>query len=173
MKDAKKPYLRNKIKIYQIALPDRILAIFSTVFLIMLPILALTIPLYTNTKELLLCIILLLTMVLLAIGTYFMVFNTYLCLDIEKQKFVVKEMVDFSKKEFAIKDILRIEISEDILNNGVFSINLVFSSHTQRIYSWSIGRGSLPIIENRKNQRNRLEIFAKECNDALNLYNNR
>ena len=63
MKKSKSGYL-NKIIIYQMPLFERIMVVLSALVLTALPILGLTLPLYENKKELMLCIVILFVAIL-------------------------------------------------------------------------------------------------------------
>ena len=100
----------NKITIYQMPLLERLLGLFSVVVLAPLPILGLLIPLYDNSKELLLVIILLISMIIYCVFMYFNIFKTYICLDVQNQKLIIRESPGLKKEELYINNIINIKI---------------------------------------------------------------
>lgn len=173
MKSSKNYYSKGKIIIYHQTLLERIFGGFSVIGFMFLSIFGLTLPVYTNTRELISCIIILLAAIIYSIISYFIIFKAYLCLDIERKIFVIRDMSGKLIEEFRLKDIVRIEISEEKskTKTDVFSINLVFPAYTRRFYDWSLGYGSIPLFRSYKSQRKRLEMFAEQCNKVIGEVN--
>lgn len=159
----------NKITIYQMPLLERVLGLFSVMVLLPLPILGLSIPLYSNSNELLLVIILLISMIIYSIFMYLNIFKTYICLDVQNQKLIIRESPGFKKEELYTDNIIDIKVSDGIKYKELFTIDINYGSYTKKINSWSAHPTCrLAMFGVYRRQTKRLEIFAKLCNEYLN-----
>ena len=104
----------NNIIIYQMPLIERILGIVSAVFLTLLPIVGLIVPLYEDIKEFFMLLGLLLAMIMYCIFMYFIVFKTYICIDIKNNKIVIRKFPGYKKEELSLYGLVDIKVSDGL-----------------------------------------------------------
>ena len=161
----------NKIITYQMPIFERILATFSAFFLSVIPAVYLLIPLYDNTKELLLGITGLIAVLAYDIYTYFCVFKTYICLDMYGKKLVIREFMQAERVVY-LEDVAYLAVTVDPENHNIFSLDINHVSYVQKINSWSTHPSCrLAMFSVHKRQTKRLRDFAHKCNQHLNASN--
>ena len=169
MKNSKGYYSKDKIKVYHSNILERILVVWYSVAFPSMAIFVISMGTYDNEQELYKMIATLCGIVLLAVWMLFSAFGTYIFLDLRKRKLTVKEFPGFTKKEFDIRDIRKIVISDGVYGDKeVFTINIVGPIYTHQIHSWTLGRAGQTLTETLSMKRQRLEKFAEECNNMLN-----
>lgn len=112
---------------------------------------------------------LLLAMIMYCIFMYFIVFKTYICIDIKNNKIVIRKFPGYKKEELSLYELVDIKVSDGLPAEfkDFFTIDIKFKGYTKQITSWSVGPGSLPLTGSYRKQRKRLEKFCDECNKYL------
>lgn len=170
MKKSKKFCLEDRIIVYHSNIIGRIAITFACIGLTIMSIFALIMGWHNNIQEI--NWIVYMCGVLLFDVCIFSVFKTYILLDLRRGLLVAREFPGFRKKEFNIKDIEKIIISDGYpdKNKESFTIDIVGPIYTYQIHSWTVGRAGQPLTETRSMKRQRLEEFAKCCNNRINEY---
>lgn len=157
----KKSLNKNIIKIYQMPLIERILAVFSAVVLTSIPILSL----FLGFEQKLGMIILFLCMILYCIFIFMIVFKTYIFLDIDNQKIIIRENPGNKKKELPLNNLIDISVVNDPKNNRLFTINFNYTGYVHKIISWSAHPSCRLVMFNvYGRQTRRLKKFIFKCN---------
>ena len=107
---------------------ERILGIVSAVFLTLLPIVGLIVPLYEDIKEFFMLLGLLLAMIMYCIFMYFIVFKTYICIDIKNNKIVIRKFPGYKKEELSLYELVDIKVSDGLPAEfkDFFTIDIIF-----------------------------------------------
>ena len=159
----------SKIIIYQMPMFERILALFSAIFLSVIPCLYLFIPLFGNTKELFLGITGLIAVLAYDIYTYFCVFKTYICFDVCGKELVIREFLQ-TEEVVRLEDVTCLAVTLDPKYHNIFSLDINHRSYTQKITSWSTHPSCrLALFRVNERQVKRLRDFAYKCNQHLNV----
>lgn len=147
---------------------ERIMVVLSALVLTALPILGLTLPLYENKKELMLCIVILFAAILYCVFVYFEIFKIYICLDIINQKLIIREYPGIKKEEISIIYVNDLKVSDGKEYKDLFALDINCKGFTKKISSWSTyptRRLAMFNVYNR--QTRRLIKFAERCNEYL------
>ena len=161
----------SKIIIYQMPLFERILAIFSAIFLSVIPAAFLLIPLHHNTQELLLGIAVLIAVLAYDVYTFFCVFKTYICLDIYGKKLIIREFLQ-AERVVGLEDVACLAVTFDPKYNNIFSLDINHSSYTEKITSWSTHPSCrLALFCVIERQTKRLRNFVRKCNQHIKASN--
>ncbi len=160
---------KTKVIIYQMPLLERIMGIFSAIFLTLIPIACLILG-FERKLEM---IILLLVMIAYCAYMYFLVFKTYMCLDIKNKKLIIREFPGIKKRELSLENIKGIQISDDPQYKQSFTIDINYMGYTEKIISWSAHPTCrLALFGVYRRQTKRLKKFAKKCNAYLTIKEN-
>lgn len=164
-KKLKSKSLNNgKLVIYQMPLFDRIVGIWSVIMFTGLAVFGL-ITGYERKNS----IIILLVMIAYGIAMFFNVFKTYICLDIQNNKLIIREDPGFKKEEISLGLIKDIEISNDVRRKEFFTIDIKYhTGFTKRIASWTPTGYNISMFAGYKRQTKRLKKFILKCKPYLN-----
>mgnify|MGYP003297345870 CR=1 FL=1 len=169
MKNSKEYYSKDRIKVYHSNVLGRVILTWGGIAFPCMAIFLISIGSYDNEQELHKMITILCGLLLVDAWIFFSIYKTYILLDLRKGKLIVREFPGFSKKEFDIQDIQRIAISDGFRGDkGAFTIDVVGSTYTYQMHSWTLGRAGQTLTETLSMKRQRLEKFAEECNNILN-----
>ena len=164
----------SKIIIFQCPTLERILLILSATLWSAIPITYISLHLYQNKEELLKALAILIVMLIYCVFAYFCVFKTYICLNIADNKLIIRENFGFKKTELCLDKFSDIRISDGIQYKELFTIDIKYDGHTQKIVSWSAQPTCLAMFSVYKRQTKRLNEFSSKCNEYLknreNLY---
>ncbi|MBQ7761532.1 MAG: hypothetical protein IJ400_05705 [Clostridia bacterium] len=164
-KNLKRQNLNKKIIIYQMPILERILGIFSALFLTAIPIVGLILGFERKGAM----IILLLLMISYCVFMYFTIFKTYICLDVESNKLIVRESFGFKKEELSLDSLISITVSDGMQVKKLFTIDINFRNSTKKIISWSAHPTCrLAMFRVYERQTKRLKSFSDKCNEYLN-----
>ena len=141
---------------------DRIIGLFSSLVLIIIPIVCLCLN-YENKISM---IILLIALILLSFVMYLNAFKTYICFDVDNNKIIISK--GLKKDELSIFGMTSITVETDAKYPNLFSLNYNFIGYSKKDYGWSTGPSSRVLFGSIKTQRRRLEKFCEECNKYLN-----
>lgn len=143
---------------------ERILAVFSAIVLSAIPIIGLLLGFERRGGM----IILLLAMFAYDVYIFFISFKTYICLDIEKNKLIIREDFGIKKEELFLDGIIDIKVSDGITIKTLFTIDINYGIYTKKIISWSAHPTCrLAMFGVYKRQTNRLKKFTNMCNNYL------
>lgn len=143
---------------------ERIMNVFSAIVLTTVPILGLIL----GYEEKIVIIILLLGMLFYCAVTYFNVFKTYICLDIENKKLIIRESGVLYAIEIDTDDIIDLQVSDGVKHKDWFTIDINYiSGRTKKITSWSHHHTRLAVFKVYERQTSRLKKFCYECNQVL------
>lgn len=151
-----------KLIIHKMSLLDRIIGLFSSLVLTIIPIVCLCL----NYEHKINMIILLIALLFFSFVMYLSAFKTYICFDLDSNKITISK--GFKKKEFSIYGLMSITVETDTKYPNLFSLNYNFVGYTKKDYSWSTGPSSRVLFGSIETQRKRLEKFCEECNKYLN-----
>ena len=151
-----------KLIIHKMPLLDRIIGLFSSLVLIIIPIVCLCLN-YENKISM---IILLIALILFSFVMYLNAFKTYICFDIENKNIIISE--GLKKEELSTFGLMNITVETDKKDTKLFSLNYNFIGYSKKDYGWSTGPSSRVLFGSIKTQRIRLEKFCEECNKYLN-----
>ena len=140
---------------------DRIIGLFSSLVLIIIPIVCLCLN-YENKISM---IILLIALILFSFVMYLNAFKTYICFDIENKNIIISE--GLKKEELSTFGLMNITVETDKKDTKLFSLNYNFIGYSKKDYGWSTGPSSRVLFGSIKTQRIRLEKFCEECNKYL------
>ena len=164
MKDLKNGF-SNKIIIYQMTLLDRIFGIWSAILLTGLGIFGLII----DVEQKVAVVIYLIAMIIYCLLIFYMVFKTYICLDIINNRLIIRENPGFSKRDIPLDCIKNITILDGDYCKENFIISINLQGNSIKIHSWSSPPDSrIAFFAGNKKQRKRLEQFCEKCNQYLN-----
>lgn len=150
---------------------ERLLGAFSAIALIVIPLAYLFVPLYKNSKEFAIGIVILATMIAYCVFMYLCIFKTYICLDLCSNKLVIREFLQ-TKKEIPLTDIARLTLSDDPIRKGIFSLDINHIGYTQQILSWSTHPSCrLAMFRVYERQTKRLRRFVDKCNQYFVVQN--
>lgn len=156
------------ITIYQMPLPERILGILSMAVLLPIPILGLAVPLYKDAKGLLMMLLLLIGVVAYCVLMCLNIFMTYIRLDAQNGKLVIREVAGIRKEEIPLQYIIGLQVSDGIQRKESFTIDIHYTGYVKRISSWSAPtNGRLVLFDGYKRQTKRLQAFVEACNAYL------
>jgi hypothetical protein len=132
------------------------------------PITYISLHLYQNEEELLKAFIILIAMLIYCVFAYFCVFKAYICLNVADNKLIIREDFGFKKTELCLDKFSDIKISDGIQCKELFTIDIKYDGHTQKIVSWSASPTCyLAMFSLYKRQTQRLKKFCEECNQYL------
>lgn len=151
-----------KLTIHKMPLLDRIIGLFSSFVLMIIPIACLLLN-YENKISM---IILLIALILFFFAMYLSAFHTYICFDLNNNKIIISR--GLKKEELSTLEMTSITVEIDTKYPNLFSLNYNFIEYSKKDYSWSTGPSSRILFGSIKTQRIRLEKFCKECNKYLN-----
>lgn len=151
-----------KLIIHKMPLLDRIIGLFSSLVLIIIPIVCLCLN-YENKISM---IILLIALILFSFVMYLNAFKTYIRFDVDNNKIIISK--GLKKDELSIFGMTSITVETDAKYPNLFSLNYNFIGYSKKDYSWSTGPSSRVLFGSIKTQRRRLEKFCEECNKYLN-----
>ena len=151
-----------KLIIHKIPLLDRIVGLFSSLVLTIIPIVCLCL----NYEHKINMIILLIALLFFSFVMYLRAFKTYICFDLDSNKITISN--GLKKEEFSIYGLMSITVETDTKYPNLFSLNYNFVGYTKKDYSWSTGPSSRVLFGSINTQRKRLEKFCEECNKYLN-----
>lgn len=167
MREQKKKSLDNVI-IYQLPTSAKIAAVASAIGLFSFSIAGLIISVIDYEREYFLkSLFVCLLFSLYVVYIYFVVFKTYLKLDVNSDEFVIREFPGFHKYSVKINHLKQITIEKDV-NRSVFYIVIYSQGGVKKIGSWSMGTPGFKLLfNNNARQIHRLEKFCSQCNDYL------
>lgn len=151
-----------KLIIHKMPLLDRIIGLFSSLVLIIIPIVCLCLN-YENKISM---IILLIALILFSFVMYLNAFKTYIRFDVDNNKIIISK--GLKKDELSIFGMTSITVETDAKYPDLFSLNYNFIGYSKKDYGWSTGPSSRVLFGSIKTQRRRLEKFCEECNKYLN-----
>ena len=151
-----------KLIIHKMPLLDRIIGLFSSLVLIIIPIVCLCLN-YENKISM---IILLIALILFSFVMYLNAFKTYIRFDVDNNKIIISK--GLKKDELSIFGMTSITVETDAKYPNLFSLNYNFIGYSKKDYGWSTGPSSRVLFGSIKTQRRRLEKFCDECNKYLN-----
>lgn len=151
-----------KLIIHKMPLLDRIIGLFSSLVLIIIPIVCLCLN-YENKISM---IILLIALILFSFMMYLNAFKTYIRFDVDNNKIIISK--GLKKDELSIFGMTSITVETDAKYPNLFSLNYNFIGYSKKDYGWSTGPSSRVLFGSIKTQRRRLEKFCEECNKYLN-----
>ena len=151
-----------KLIIHKMPLLDRIIGLFSSLVLIIIPIVCLCLN-YENKISM---IILLIALILFSFVMYLNAFKTYIRFDVDNNKIIISK--GLKKDELSIFGMTSITVETDAKYPNLFSLNYNFIGYSKKDYGWSTGPSSRVLFGSIKTQRRRLEKFCEECNKYLN-----
>ena len=160
-------YLKNKslnnckLIIHKMPILDRIIGLFSSFVLMIIPIVCL----FLNYKNKISMIILLIALIVYFLVMYLNALKTYICFDIVNKKIIISK--GLKKDELSIFGMTSITVENDTKYPNLFSLNYNFIGYSKKDYSWSTGPSSRVLFGSIKTQRRRLEKFCEECNQYL------
>lgn len=127
----------------------RVMCICSAIVLTAIPIFCLAIDV-PNKMEV---IILLIAMLAYCVYIYFLVFKTYISLNCEKRKIIVREYPGFKKEELDLFYVREIKFSDGILEKNLYTIDIIYNGYTKKIKSWSSHFGQRLAVFNSYNRQ--------------------
>ena len=160
-----KPLNNTRLVLYPMRLVERIIGMFCPVLLI-IPIVALI----YNHEDKFEAIIVLVALLIACFIMYLIVFKTYICLDITKNKLIISERL--KKEELSLENVISIEVSDGTDIKDLLTIYINKPGYTKKIKLWFFHRYSGIFIAGYKTQTKRLKIFCEECNKYLESRNN-
>jgi len=167
MKKSKRESL-NKITIYQMPVFEKIMGTISVLVLTPLPVIALILSLYETKKEFILVLFLLFAMILYSVLMYFSIFKTYIRLDTENKKLIIRESPGIKEEHIRLDNLIDIKVSDNVKYKELFTIDICCKGYTKKIISWSAHPSCrLAMFGVYRRQTKRLKRFAKECNDYI------
>ena len=152
----------TRLIIHKMPLLDRIIGLFSSVILTIIPIVCLSLD-YEHKFNM---IILLITLLFFGFVMYLSAFKTYICFDVDNNKITINK--GLKKEALSSFGLLSITIETDAKYPNLFSLNYNFIGYSKKDYSWSTGPSSRVLFGSVRTQRRRLEKFCEECNRHLN-----
>ncbi len=152
----------NNLTLYQLPILSKIVYICSVIGLTLLVFLGLIV-----LDEKMLAFFLLIAFILFDIMVFFLAFKTYLRIDFNSKKFIIREFPGFKEKIINLEDIKSIKVSKDY-KYKTFIIDIICENDIIQIKSWSTGYLGFHLMFNNNNiQINRLECFCEKCNQYL------
>ena len=152
----------TRLIIHKMPLLDRIIGLFSSVILTIIPIVCLSLD-YEHKFNM---IILLITLLFFGFVMYLSAFKTYICFDVDNNKITINK--GLKKEALSSFGLLSITVETDAKYPNLFSLNYNFIGYSKKDYSWSTGPSSRVLFGSVRTQRRRLEKFCEECNRHLN-----
>ena len=152
----------TRLIIHKMPLLDRIIGLFSSVILTIIPIVCLSLD-YEHKYNM---IILLITLLFFGFVMYLSAFKTYICFDVDNNKITINK--GLKKEALSSFGLLSITVETDAKYPNLFSLNYNFIGYSKKDYSWSTGPSSRVLFGSVRTQRRRLEKFCEECNRHLN-----
>jgi hypothetical protein len=141
---------------------DRIIGLFSSLVLTIIPIVCLCLN-YQNKISM---IILLIALILFSFVMFLNAFKTYICFAVENKKITISK--GLKKEELSTCGLISVTVENDAKYPNLFSLNYNFIGYSKKDYGWSTGPSSRVLFGSIKTQRRRLEKFCEECNKYLN-----
>lgn len=141
---------------------DRIIGLFSSVILTIIPIVCLSLD-YEHKFHM---IIVFITLLFFDFVMYLSAFKTYICFDVDNNKITINK--GLKKEALSSFGLLSITVETDAKYPNLFSLNYNFIGYSKKDYSWSTGPSSRVLFGSVRTQRRRLEKFCEECNKHLN-----
>lgn len=158
MEKSKNGFL-NSLTLYQLPLLSKIAILCSAIGLTLLISFGLVV-----LDEKMLAVLLLIAFILFDIMVFFLVFKTYLRMNFNSKKFIIREFPGFIEKNINLEDIESIKISKDY-NYKTFTIDIICKNNSIKINSWSTGALGFHLMFNNNNRQiKRLEYFCRQCN---------
>lgn len=151
-----------KLIIHKMPLLDRIIGLFSSLVLTIIPIVCLCLN-YENKISM---IILLIALILFSFVMFLNAFKTYICFAVENKKITISK--GLKKEELSTYGLISVTVENDAKYPNLFSLNYNYIGYSKKDYGWSTGPSSRVLFGSIKTQRIRLEKFCKECNKYLN-----
>ena len=148
--------------IYNMPLLDRILGLFSSVILTIIPIVCL----FLNYEHKFNMIILLIALLFFCFIMYLDAFKRYICFDVDNNKITINK--GLKKEELSTLWLTSITVETDTKCPNLFSLNYNFLGHSKKDYGWSTGPSFRVLFGSVRTQKRRLEKFCQECNKHLN-----
>ena len=152
----------NNLTLYQLPILSKIVYICSVIGLTLLVFLGLIV-----LDEKMLAFFLLIAFIIFNIMVFFLAFKTYLRIDFNSKKFIIREFPGFKEKIINLEDIKSIKVSKDY-KYKTFIIDIICENDIIQIKSWSTGYLGFHLMFNNNIQINRLECFCEKCNQYLN-----
>ena len=147
--------------IHKMPLLDRIIGLFSSIILTIIPIVCLVL----NYEHKINMIILLIALLFFSFVMYLSAFKTYVYFDVDNNKITINK--GLKKEELSTFGLLSITVDTDTKYPNLFSLNYNFLGYSKKDYSWSTGPSSRILFGSVRTQRRRLEKFCEECNKYL------
>lgn len=116
-----------RVVIYKMPLIERAMGGVSAVGLTIIPIACLCLG-YDKKFEM---IALLIAMLLYSFLMYLNIFKTYICLDLDNEKLIIRN--GFKKDESTTTNLIDLQVEEDREYSGLFSLNINFVGYTKKI----------------------------------------
>ena len=159
----------NRITLYQLPVAEKTIVLCFAIGLTLLSLFGLTM-----VKEYTFRVLsMLLVALLIDVYIFFLVFKTYLRLDMDSNSFIVRESPGFTKRKINIDELAKIEVSmistKEELRSNRFTIDIVCNNgKVYKLRSWSTGSlGFRLFFDNNSRQRERLEEFCKKANQHI------
>lgn len=156
---------KSQMVLHKMPLIERILGVFSAIFLMCVPIICLYLG-YENKKNM---IFLLIASIVYCVIIYFDTFKTYICFDPNNEKIVIRHGLE--KKEICSDMLIDFQVEDDPENKKMFILKINFVGRTVEDHSWSTGYKSRVMFGSLCTQRKRLEQFCNKCNSYLSKSN--
>lgn len=171
MREKKKKSLDNVI-IYQLPTTAKIAALASAIGLSLFSIAGLIISVIDYEREdFLMSLLVCLLFAIYDVYIYFVVFKTYLRLDLNSNEFVIREFPGFNEQIIRVNHLKQITIENDV-KRSIFYIVIYSQGGVKKIDSWSMGTPGFKLLfNNNARQIQRLEEFFSQCNDYLTKSN--
>ncbi len=160
----KKHCLNKKIIIYQMPMLERIMALISAIVLISIPVICL----FIGVEKIFAIVILLLVMLLYSIFMFFCAFKTYICLNTNNKKIIIREFPGIRKQELSFDKLKELKISDGKQYKNLFTIDINYIGYSKKINSWSTHPSCrLAIFNVYGRQTKRLKKFILKCEKYL------
>lgn len=160
----KKHCLNRKVIIYQMPLFERIMGIFSAIGLTLIPIVCL----FIGVEKIFEMVILLLVMLMYSVFMFFCAFKTYICLDVDNKKIIIREFPGIKKQELPLDNLKEIKISDDTQYKNLFTLDINYVGYSKKINSWSTHPSCrLAMFNVYGRQTKRLKKFILKCEKYL------
>lgn len=156
----KKHCLNKKITIYQMPLFERIMGLFSAIVLTSIPLICI----FIGVEKIFAIVILLLVMLMYSIFIFFCAFKTYICLDVNNKKIIIREFPGIKKQELPLDNLKELKISDGTQYKNLFTIDINYIGYSKKINSWSTHPSCrLAIFNVYGRQTKRLKKFILKC----------
>lgn len=154
----------KKIKLYKLPLIEQIMCILSAIGLTAIPVALIGWEVYNFEV-----IILLIVMIFVCILMYVSAFDSYICLDFEKQELIIRDGIATKKETIKLYCIEKIVCKDSERDKHLFTIQIKFKNSTlaREISDWSTRIG---IFNSYNRQKRRVLKFSDRCNRLLEEY---